>query len=169
MIAEMFFRVAERQCVKGTIMMGRGLRPLDATEPHIEKILENQRPPHCLDRGDCVYMRRSRDFATVGLRYDEGYINTVVVDGNFEMRDLLWIGVLQQRHNKWVAVKGNIFSDLSDEQVAANYWSGKGTEVPDWEWVSKSALVVDVDSEPTRIRPPSHFLNVINRILSGKL
>ena len=55
-----YYRIAEKKHERGAIMKGSGKRPLAETEPHVETILEKQRPADCPDRGDCVYMLGAR-------------------------------------------------------------------------------------------------------------
>ena len=137
---------------EGTVIDGSGVSPLENTEPHIEKILEDQRPLNCLHRNDCVYMRQNRQFNKAGLTYDNGYIHTVSPCGNVEKRDMGWIGILQQRHHKNDDIRKNRCPNLSDSEIASNYWSGTQTDTPSWEWVTKSARVMKVDADCSPVR-----------------
>jgi hypothetical protein len=100
MSSKTYYRIAERKYAKGYIMRGRGTRPLEDKEPFVEQILGQRRPDDSPDRGDSVYMREEREFSTVGVPYDEGYVHEVVPIGKVDQRDLAWIGILQRRHHK---------------------------------------------------------------------
>ena len=129
-----YYRIAEKKHERGAIMKGSGKRPLAETEPHVETILEKQRPADCPDRGDCVYMLEECDFRTAGVPFDQGYVHTVEPLGKIDKRDLAWIGVIQRRYHKDSRLRKNQYSDLSDEQVADKYWSGEASDKPSWEW-----------------------------------
>jgi hypothetical protein len=131
-------------------MKGSGSRPLEGKEPLVEEILEQQRPPDCPDRGDSVYMREEREFSTVGVPYDEGYVHTVVPIGRVDKRDLAWIGVIQLRQQRNEQLRKNLYPKLSNARVADKYWSGEASDKPLWEWVAKEAKVVDVEGNLAR-------------------
>lgn len=144
-------------------MTGRGKRPLADTEPLIEDILAGRRPHHCADRGDSIYMREEREFSTVGVTFDNGYVHTVEPIGKVDKRDLAWIGVLQRRHHKNERVRKNVHPALSDDDVADRYWNGEASDRPLWEWVTEKATVIDVDDELSRVRPESPLLDAFSK------
>jgi hypothetical protein len=164
MNAKTYYRISEKKYAKGDIVKGQGKRPLENKEALIEEILEQRRPADCPDRGDSVYMREEREFSTVGVCYDEGYVHKVEPVGKVDQRDLAWIGVLQLRHHKDERLRKTRYPELSDSQIADRYWSGEESEKPLWEWVAKNAKVVAVDSDLSGVRPDSPLLD----ILSGK-
>jgi hypothetical protein len=161
MSTKTYYRIAGKRYAKGDIMKGRGKRPLEDAEPLVEDILEKQRPADCPDRGDSVYMREEREFSTVGVTFNEGYVHTVEPVGKVDKRDLAWIGVIQRRHHRNERLRKELCPELSDPQVADRYWSGEASNKPLWEWVAKEAKVVDVDSDLSRVRAKS-VLDVFN-------
>ena len=165
MNATTYYRIAERKYTKDKIMKGRGDRPLANNFPAVEAILESRRPSESLDRGDSVYMREDRDFNSVGVTFDEGYIHQIEPLGKVDKRDLTWIGVLQRRNHKDTWLRKNSYPLLSDVDVADNYWSGKASDNPSWEWITKEARVLEVDSGSSRVRPnPTPFLDSFSDI-----
>jgi hypothetical protein len=156
-----YFHIAERSA-KGDVMQGRNERPLAAKEPLVEEILESRRPSLCLDRGDCVYMREEREFSTVGVPFDEGYVHEVEPIGKVDKRDNKWIGVLQLRHHKNERLRKNRCHPLSDDDLADKYWSGEASDKPSWEWVAKHAKVIDVDSDRSRVRPETPLIGYLS-------
>jgi hypothetical protein len=153
MTSKTYYRISKRKYAKGDIIRGRGKRPLEDKEPFVEKILEQRRPVDCPDRGDSVYMREEREFSTVGVTYNEGYVHEVEPIGRVDKRDLAWIGVIQRRHHKNELLRKNEYPTLSDTEIANKYWSGEASDNPLWEWVAKQAKVIDVDNELWRVRP----------------
>jgi hypothetical protein len=164
MSSKTYYRIAERKYAKDEIIRGRGKSPLEAKEPLVEEILEQRRPADCPDRGDSVYMREEREFSTVGVTYDEGYVHEVEPIGEVDKRDLAWIGVIQRRHHKNELLRKNEYPTLSDTEIADKYWSGEASDKPLWEWVATEAKVIDVDNDLSRVRPNSPLLDS----LSGK-
>ena len=162
MSTKTYYRIAEKKCAKDDLMKGRGERPLADKEPMVEGILESRRPPECPDRGDSVYMREEREFSTVGVTFDEGYVHKVEPIGKVDKRDLAWIGVLQRRHHRDERLRKNNYSPLSDNNVADNYWSGEASDKPSWEWVAKEAKVIDVDGGSSRVRTKSPLLDIFS-------
>jgi hypothetical protein len=162
MSTKTYYRIAEKKCAKDDIMKGPGKRPLADKEPLVETILEGRRPADCPDRGDSVYMREEREFSTVGVPFDEGYVHTVEPIGKVDKRDLAWIGVIQRRHHKNQRLRKNEYPTLSDNDVADRYWSGEASDKPLWEWVAKEAKAVDVDSDLSRVRPNSPGLDTFS-------
>lgn len=163
MSTKTYYRIAEKKYAKDGITKGRGTRPLE-DEPLVEEILEKQRPADCPDRGDSVYMREEREFSTVGVPYDEGYVHTVEPIGKVDKRDLAWIGVIQRRHHRNERLLKEPCPELSDAQLADKYWSGEASNKPSWEWVAKEAKVVDVDSDLSHVRPNSTLLDILNDV-----
>jgi hypothetical protein len=155
-----YYRIAEKKYSKDDVMKGSGRRPLEGKEPVVEEILKQQRPPDCPDRADSVYMRQEREFSTVGIPYDEGYVHTVAPIGRIDKRDLTWIGVIQLRHHRNEKLRKNLSPKLSDAQIADKYWSGEASDKPSWEWVAKEAKVVDVEEDRSRIRRRSPLLDM---------
>jgi hypothetical protein len=162
MSTKTYYRIAAKKCAIDEIMKGRGKRPLADKEPWVETILEGRRPADCPDRGDGVYMREEREFSTVGVTCDEGYVHTVEPIGKVDKRDLAWIGVIQRRHHKNERARKNEYPTLSDNDVADRYWNGEASDEPSWEWVAKEAKVVDVDIDLSRVRPKSALLDSLS-------
>jgi hypothetical protein len=156
-----YYRIAKRKYAKGEIIKGREKRPLEDKEPLVEEILEQRRPVDCPDRGDSVYMREEREFSTVGVTYDEGYVHEVEPIGKVDKRDLTWIGAIQRRHYKNALLRNNEYPTFSDTEIADKYWSGEASDKPLWEWVVKEAKVIDVDNDLSRVRPNSPFLDAL--------
>ncbi len=99
-------------------------------------------------------MREERDFRTVGVPYDRGYVHTIIPIGKVDRRDLTWIGVLQMRYHKREQLRARArYPRVSDDQVVDGYWSGQASDTPDWEWVAKEAQVVAVDENRLPVRP----------------
>jgi hypothetical protein len=157
-----YYRIAMKKCAPDDIMKGRGKRPLEDTEPLVEELLERHRRPSCPDRGDSVYMREEREFSTLGVTFNEGYVHTVEPIGKVDRRDLAWIGVIQCRYHRNERLRKELCPELSDAQVADKYWSGEASNKPSWEWVAKEVRVVDVDNNKSRVRPNSTFLDTLN-------
>jgi hypothetical protein len=165
MSSKTYYRIAKKKYAKNEIMRGRGRRPLGDKEPLVEQILARRRPADCPDRGDSVYMRVEREFSTVGVTYDEGYVHEVEPIGKVDKRDLAWIGAIQMRYHKNQRLRKNEYPELSDDEIADRYWSGEASDKPLWEWVAKKAKVINVDSDRSRVRPNSPLLDS----LSGKM
>ncbi len=104
-------------------------------------------------------MKADKAFGAAGLTYDEGYIHAVDPLGDMERRDLVWTGILQMRHFKDPRFRRDLRPDLSDEQIADNWWAGAASEKPDWEYVAREAVVLGVDENPTRVRPSQSLLS----------
>jgi hypothetical protein len=155
---ESYYRIAATRRTEGEVITGPGTRPLAASEAHIEDILEAHRPKNCPDRGNSVYMRRDKDFATVGVPFDMGFVHTIEPLAEVFQRDLTWIGLLQRRHHQNPSIKKNL-SALDDRTIALNYWNGAAGDKPVWEWVTTTAKVVAVDDEFSPVRPNSKFLD----------
>jgi hypothetical protein len=158
-----YYRVAENRHAKGHVFKGSGKRPLQDRFPHVEEIFERRRPKDKDDRGHSVYLKDDKDFSKVGVTYDEGYLHTVDPVGEVEQRDLVWTGILQKRYIKDSRFQKNLRPDLSDDQVADKWWAGEGSETPNWEWVTKEAVVVEVEENPVTVKPNSPLLNVFNK------
>jgi hypothetical protein len=150
-----YYRIAERKYAKGHVCRGVGKSPLQDRFPAVEKILEARRPKDKCSRADSVYLNDNKDFSKVGVTYQQGYIHTVEPKGENDRRDMVWTGILQKRYIKDDRFRKDVRPDLTDDQVADKWWSGEGSETPEWEWVTKEATVVDVDDSPTPVRPRS--------------
>jgi hypothetical protein len=161
MITKTYYRIAEKKNAIGDLMKGRGVRPLANTESQVEEILEARRPPDCPDRGDSIYMREEREFSTVGVTFDEGYVHKVEPLGKVDKRDLAWIGIIQRRHHKNDLLRKDVLVGLSDSDIADRYWRGEASSKPLWEWVAKEAKVIDVDDDLSRVRPKSPLLGLL--------
>ena len=158
-----YYRIAKDKHAKGHVFRGSGKRPLQDRFPNVEDILERRRPKSKDDRGNIVYLRMDKDFSKVGVIYGEGYIHTVDPVGEVERRDLVWPGILQKRYIEDKRFRENLRPDLTDDQVADKWWAGEGSETPSWEWVAPQAKVVDVEDEPTEVKPNSPLLNLFDR------
>jgi hypothetical protein len=161
MSAKRYYRISEKKYAKGEIIQGRGKKPLADKEPLVEHILDNRRPADSPGRGDSVYMREEREFSSVGVTFDEGYIHEVEPIGKVEKRDLNWVGVLQRRHHKNERLRTDGFPLLSDSDIADKYWSGEASDNPSWEWVAKEAKVIDVDCALSRVRGETPHLDAV--------
>jgi hypothetical protein len=168
MSAKTYYRIADKKYAEDDIMKGQGKRPLEGGEPLVEELLEQQRPADCPDRGDSVYMREEREFSTMGLSYDEGYVHKVEPIGKVHRRDVAWIGVIQRRHHKDKRLRKDSCPELSDAQLAEKYWKGEASKTPMWEWIAKEAKVIEVESTPARVRAKSLFLDIFSSKSSTK-
>ncbi len=156
----LFYRIADTRFDRGYRFLGLGTRPLQDRFPDVEDILERCRPEHMHDRGDSVYLRSEKDFSRVGVTFSEGYIHTVDPEGGAERRDLVWTGVLQFRYYPDARCRKDLRPDLTDDEVAIRWWTGEATTSPNWEWIAKAAVVIEVDDQPVKVRPDSLFLNI---------
>lgn len=153
-------RISAIQYPVGHLFEGSGAAPLIGRFEKVEVILERRRPAAKPARAESVYMREGRDFKTVGVTFDNGYVHELVPNSEVERRDLYWIGVLQSRYFPDERFRSDREPTRSDDDVADLYWSGEPSENQDWEWVTKSARVIAVDDKSSSVRPGPSVLNL---------
>jgi hypothetical protein len=161
-VCRQYYRIAKDKHPKGHVFRGGGERPLQDRFPDVEDILERRRPTDKDDRGKSVYLRGDRDFDRVGVTYGEGYIHAVDPVGDVERRDLVWTGILQRRYIQDERFRKKLRPHLTDDQIADKWWAGEGSETPDWEYVAPEATVVDVEDDPTKVKPNSPLLKIFD-------
>lgn len=81
-----------------------------------------------------------------------GYVHEVRMLGRIEKRDVNWIGFLQRRfRSATTEAYENEFHELSNSEIARNYWLGNPSTGPNWEFVAETAVIVNADNLPSRI------------------
>jgi len=157
-----YYHISPVQLSIGQVIGGTGKRPLQERHPVIEGILEERRPTDELDRGSSVYLRQHRDFSTVGVTYYQGYIHTVEPIGSIRRRDLVWTGILQERHARDMRFRKDRYPLLTDAEIANLWWAGEASDQPDWEFLVEKASVIEVESTPVVVKPFSPLLNIFD-------
>lgn len=157
-----YYHISPVQLLLGRVIVGTGKRPLEERHPIIEGILEERRPTHELDRGSPVYLRQHKDFSTVGVTYYKGYIHIVEPIGNIRRRDLVWTGILQERHARDMRFRRDRCPLLTDGEIADLWWAGEASDQPDWEFLAERASVIEAESSPVIVKPFSPLLNIFD-------
>ena len=98
----------------------------------------------------------------VGMTFSVGYIHTVNPEGEAAPRDLVWTGLLQLRYYPNTGIRRDLLTELNDDEIARKWWSGEASTSPNWEWIARAAIVIDVDDLPVKVRPDSPFLNLFD-------
>jgi hypothetical protein len=118
-------------------------------DPKVEQFVESRQKPNQLDRSKAVYFRDDdKDFSSLGLPYDEGFVHVVEPIGTVERRDVSWLGELQKRmHNNPMVQNAGAenrreFAGLSNEELADNYLSGVLSNSPVLEYLAEAVTVV---------------------------
>jgi len=158
----LFYHIAKEKFEIGHRFERHGMRPLQELCPHVEDILERNRPHSMLERGSIVYLKKDKDFSQVGVWFDEGFIHTVNPVDDPVSRDLTWTGVLQGRYPRDEHIKIRPGCNLTDDQVAEQWWKGAASEAPNWEWITNAAIVTHVEEDPVKVRPNSPLLDLLS-------
>lgn len=141
-----YFHVSREKLPLGAELGAKG-GPHIADE--IEAYLEKARPNGKLARADAIYMLDHVDFSKSGVPYEEGYVHLVEPHEPVQKHDAQWIGRMQRR--RWWKRHAKLTEppkDLTDEQLAAGYWSGDASgDKGEWEYLAGSARVVGHHSD----------------------
>lgn len=157
-----FYHISPIQLSIGQMIGGTGKRPLQERHPVTEDILGERRPTEEVDRGNSVYLRQNRDFSTVGVTYYQGYLHIVEPIGTIRRRDLVWTGILQERHARDMRFRKDRCPHLTDVEIADLWWAGEGSDQPDWEFLVEEASIMEVESTPVVVKPRSPLLNIFD-------
>ena len=136
-----FFHMSREKLNAGLVLNPKG-RNYVADE--VEAVLEQQRPKHCDCRQDSVFLSETEDSSKHGFEYDAGYLHFAIPFERYVKRDNYWIGQLQLRLNSNAQIKkmcDGTLENLSNDDLAKNYWNGVPSQSPNWEIVCASATI----------------------------
>lgn len=149
-----YYHMSREKLPNGTPLKVKGAFHV---EPKVEDILSSRKPDECVPRSESIFLSPTPDVRTQGLTYDEGYLHIVEPSGRIERRDNSWIGELQKRHHaneKIRCLRDSMLSNLTDDDLADNYWRGTASNNPTWEIVAEAAVITDLVSDnPVAVRP----------------
>lgn len=152
--AKSYNRIAKGKKPIGYVFRRNGTAPLAKDYAKVEDILERYKPTEKLSRNEAVNMRDDRNFSMMGIdAYDEGYVHQVQPLGDVTEHDVEWIGALQRRYPKSGMPIKEKYADLSDQELAENYWNGVKSKFPSMEFHATEATVINVDDQPLAVRP----------------
>lgn len=149
----------------GDIITRSGPPALHNNYPKVEEILERNRPASCVPRGESVNMRPDRDFKAMGIdKFDYGYVHQVEPIDPVEVRDIEWIGALQARYPKSGVRLPEKYPGVSDDELAQRYWRGELSKKPRTEYATRSAKVLSVEDELTRVNGPHEMEDALKKV-----
>lgn len=137
-----YFGTTHRQ-LPGWLVRGRPERHPDPEGRIVDDILEKYRPRQEMSRDKSLFLSRSPDEETVrrANRYTDYIYEMAPIGEIFQNDHVWWDKIREVSPDLWLDGHREEAIEVARE-FAQNYWAGKASEAPQWEYRVRSAAVI---------------------------